>query len=451
MSDDLVVPVPDQGLGNSAYLVDLGDGRALAVDPPRDLRAIDAEAARRGLAVTAAAETHLHADFLSGSTRLAARDGATVLGSAAGRRAFPHTPLADGDEADLGGLTLRAWATPGHTQEHLAYLLCDGTQVLGVFTGGSLIVGAAARTDLVSPELTVPLARDQYRSLRRLAALPGDTPVYPTHGAGSFCAAVPGADLTTTIGREKAGNALLHIDDEDSFVAALLESLGSFPPYFHRLAALNRRGPAVPPAEPVLTPLTVARAEKLRARGAEFIDVRPAGDYAAGHIPGALAIPLRAAFATWLGWLAPDPATALIIVRDSAQDPDEVIWQSMKIGYDNLAGELRGGMAAWTAAGRPVRSTPRRSPGAIPPRQVIDVRQAGEYAAGHLPGAENIELGALPAAETPGGPVMVMCERGDRATSAASVLERAGRRDVTVLAGNPAAWERAADQLTSAS
>jgi rhodanese-related sulfurtransferase len=196
----------------------------------------------------------------------------------------------------------------------------------------------------------------------------------------------------------------------------------------------------------VLTPLTVPQVQKLRADGAELIDVRPAVEYAAGHISGALAIPLRDAFVTWLGWLIPDPATALIIVRDSAQDADEIIWQSLKIGYDNLAGELEGGMTAWISAGQPTRSTARYSPGSIRPHQVIDVRQASEYAAGHLPGAENIELGSLPDAERHHGPVMVMCERGDRATSAASVLERTGVRDVGVLVGSPTVWAEAADQ-----
>jgi rhodanese-related sulfurtransferase len=196
----------------------------------------------------------------------------------------------------------------------------------------------------------------------------------------------------------------------------------------------------------VLTPLTVAQVQRLRADGAEVIDARPASEYAAGHIPGALAIPLRDAFATWVGWLVPDPDTALIIVRDGGQDPGEVIWQSLKIGYDNLAGELAGGMRAWTAAGQPTRATPRYSPGGVRPDQVIDVRQSNEYAAGHLAAAENIELGSLPGAELPTGPVMVMCERGDRATTAASVLERAGLRDVTVLAGGPDVWARAADQ-----
>ncbi len=205
---DHLISLTDEGLGNTAYLAGLGDGRPLAVDASRDLRAVR-EAARRGLTVAFAADTHLHADFLTGAVQLAADEGATVLAAAAGQRAFPHTALADGDETDLGGLTLRALATPGHTGEHLSYLLLDGSRELGVFTGGSLIVGSGARTDLLGAARAEELARTQYRSLRRLAALPDATAVWPTHGAGSFCSAPPGAARISTIGAEKATNALL--------------------------------------------------------------------------------------------------------------------------------------------------------------------------------------------------------------------------------------------------
>lgn len=222
----MIIPVVDDGLGNSSYLVDLGDGRAVAVDPCLDLRALRATADRHGLTVAFAADTHLHADFMSGAVQLAATEGARVLASAAGRREFAHTGLTDCDEVDLGGLTLRALATPGHTGEHLAFQLLDGSSLLGVFTGGSLIVGGAARTDLAGAEQTEELTRAQYRSLRRLAELPDRTPVWPTHGAGSFCSAPTGGERVTTIGREKATNALLAAPDEDAFVAQLLAGLG---------------------------------------------------------------------------------------------------------------------------------------------------------------------------------------------------------------------------------
>jgi hydroxyacylglutathione hydrolase len=441
-----VVPVVDDGLGNSAYLTDLGDGRALAVDVSRDLRAVRAIARSRGLRIAFVAETHLHADFVSGARQLAAEDAAEILGSAAAHRQFPHRGLADGDEVDLGGLTLRAWATPGHTPEHLSYLLIDGAEILSVFTGGSLIVGAAARTDLVSPDQTEALASAQYTSLRRLAGLPDATAVYPTHGAGSFCSAPPSAERTTTIGREKTANALLAAPDQDTFVKMLLSSLGSYPAYFGHLAEQNRQGPAILRGEPTLVAVPAAEVSALAEKGALIVDVRPASAYAAGHIPGSLAIPLRAAFATWLGWLVPSLETGLIFVRDPDQDPAEIAWQALKIGYDNLAGELAGGLSAWAGIGLPIASVTRLDHTQADPARIVDVRQAAEYRDGHLPGARNVELGSLSqiAPALAGQPVVTMCGHGERATSAASVLERAGHTRVAILPGSPEDWSRAA-------
>jgi hydroxyacylglutathione hydrolase len=438
-----IVPLVDEGLGNSAYLVELGDGRALAVDASIDLRAMSEVVERRGLTVAFAADTHLHADFLSGARHLAAIRDARVLAAAAGRREFSHSGLEDGDEVDLGGLRLRALATPGHTHEHLSYVLLDGEIPVGVFTGGSLLVGSAARTDLVAPEQTEMLARAQYHSLQRLAILPDDVAVWPTHGAGSFCSAPPGTERTSTIGREKATNALLRAADEETFVAELLDSLGSYPPYFLRLAEINRQGGPILDREPALRPLDAADVSRLLADDAMAVDVRPVPEYAAGHMPGALSIPFRPAFASWLGWLAP-PDRPLIIVHSTHQQPAEIAWQAAKIGYDNLAGAIDGGMAAWAASGQPVIRTKLARPNEIASRRVLDVRQDSEFAAGHLPGATHIELGDLPgrSAELPDEPTVVMCGHGERAAGGASLLERAGHTDVTVLVGGPDDWAR---------
>jgi hydroxyacylglutathione hydrolase len=444
VTDPAVVPLVDEGLGNSAYLVDLGDGRSLAVDASRDLRALRSAAEDRGLSVVFVAETHLHADFLSGACQLAATDGATVIASAAGRRRFPHVGLKDGDGVDLGGLTLLALATPGHTDEHLAYLLRDGKTPVGVFTGGSLLVGSAARTDLVAPGRTEELARAQYRSLRDLLVLPDDVAVWPTHGAGSFCSAPPGADRTSSIGREKATNPLLQVADENAFVAALLGSLGSFPPYFLRLGELNRRGPALLDGTPALAPVGPVHAWRLLRDRAQLIDVRPVADFAAGHIAGALSIPLRDVFATWLGWVAPHDRP-LLLVRNDDQDPDEIVWQAAKIGY-SFAGEVTGGPAGWAAMGMPTAGTRLVAPEELQDfgeQHLLDVRQRSEFAAGHLPGAGHVELGdlAADAAPTvPAGPTVVMCGHGERAMTGASLLERAGHRDLAVLAGGPEEW-----------
>jgi hydroxyacylglutathione hydrolase len=258
-TEDHLIPIVDEGLGNSSYLVDLGDERALAVAASRDLRAL---------------------------------------------------------------------GTPGHTEEHLSYLLLDGDVALGVFSGGSLIVGAAARTDLVDPTRALDLARAQYASLQRLAGLPDHTALWPTHGAGSFCAAPPGTGRTSTIGVQKHTNPLLGALDADAFADQLLDQLGAFPPYFLRLGEVNRTGPAAP-------------------------------DTRSDHRP-----------------------------------------------------------------------------------QVLDVRQDSEYASGHLPGALNWQLGELPAhqSEDQAEPYLVMCGHGERAATAASLLLRAGPRDVAVLDGGPAQW-----------
>lgn len=438
------VVLVDEGLGNSCYLLDLGDGGALVVDPPRELRAVRAAADSAGLRIRFAADTHLHADFLSGAVQLAHDEGAQVLAAATGRREFDHRGLDDGAEVDLGGLVLQAMATPGHTDDHLSLLLRDGGAWVGVFTGGSLIVGSAARTDLLGPERTEELARAQYRSLRRLASLPDLTAVWPTHGAGSFCSAPPGTARTSTIGRELGTNRLLAIDDEERFVGELVASLGSYPPYFRRLAEINRRGPAIlGKGGQWLIPQSVPEFARLRAGGGLVVDVRPVTDYARGHIPGALSIPLRAQFATWLGWLAA-PDTPLLFVRNADQDPDEVGWQALKIGYDRLAGELAGGMDAWTGAGQPTAGTELVTPEQLADRRVLDIRQRPEFTGGHVPGARHVELGAVAEAaeQLTGEPTVVMCGHGERAAGAASLLERAGHRNVAVLVGGPDEWAR---------
>jgi hydroxyacylglutathione hydrolase len=440
-ADPQPLALVDEGLGNSSYLLDVGGGRALVVDPGRDPAPYLAAAGRRGLVIAYAAETHLHADFVSGSRELAAL-GAQVIAPAAGGLEFPHRGLGDGDEADLGGLTLRALATPGHTPEHLAYLLLDGTRPAGLFSGGSLLVGAVARTDLIAPDQTEVLARSLWRSLHeRVLGLPDDLAVYPTHGAGSFCSAPADAERTTTIGREKAANPLLAAPGEDGFVKLLLAGLGTYPPYFGRLREVNRRGPVVyGPEPPPLAALGAGKVRRLMAGGTQLIDARPIDAFAAGHIPGAMSIELRDAFATWLGWLA-DPGRPLVFVLDGTQDRGGLVRQALKIGYEHLAGELAGGMAAWTG---PTGRIGLTGAGQIS-GPVLDIRQDSEYAAGHIPGAAHVELGALADGGTQigPGPLTVMCGHGERAMTAASLLAAIGRSDLTVALGGPADWAAA--------
>jgi glyoxylase-like metal-dependent hydrolase (beta-lactamase superfamily II)/rhodanese-related sulfurtransferase len=435
--------IVDQGLGNSSYLVEVAEGRALVVDPSRDPLPYFSAAAAWDLEIAWVAETHLHADFVSGAHELV-REGASLLAAREAGLAFPHRPLEDSEEIDLGGLRVQVLATPGHTPEHLAYLLLDGPKPVGVFTGGALLPGWVARTDLIAPEQTESLARALYRSIwERLLSLPDETPVYPTHGAGSFCSAPGGRERITTIGREREANPLLGSPDEETFVRNLLDSFGTYPNYFRRLRDVNRRGPAVYGTEPpTLTALDPDEVRRLLTDGAELVDARPVRDFAAGHVPGALSIELRPAFATWLGWLVPEDRP-LVFMLNADQDRADLVRQCLKIGYENLAGELAGGMPAWRASGLTATTVRLEE---IPGRRdgtVLDVRQASEFASGHLPGAMHVELGSLSeAADLPSGPVAVMCGHGERAMTGASLLERAGRRDLTVLLGGAGDWSK---------
>jgi glyoxylase-like metal-dependent hydrolase (beta-lactamase superfamily II)/rhodanese-related sulfurtransferase len=440
-----IVPLVDEGLGNSSYLVSLGDGRALVVDPRRDPTAYLELADRLNLRIAFVVETHLHADFISGSRELATF-GATVLAPAASHLATAYRGLEDGNEVDLGGLTLRAMATPGHTPEHLAYLLLDGSKPVALFSGGAVLPGGAARPDLIGPQQTEPLARDLYRSAhQRLSNLPDDLAVYPTHGAGSFCAAGTGGPRTTTLGRERKSSPLFKAVGEDAFVHSFLDGLGSYPPYFLRLRTVNQEGARLYGVKPPqLAVLSVDEFRRQQAAGAIVIDVRPFVDFAHGHIPAALSIVLRPAFASWLGWIVPADRR-LIFVRAAGQDGRDLVEQCLKIGYENLVGELEDGMHAWHAAGLPVSTIAIRQVNEEVQATPLDVRQTNEWASGHIPGARHVELGSVMASTgaIPGGPLYIYCGHGERAMTAASLLEGQGRGSLAVLDGGFDAWRNA--------
>jgi glyoxylase-like metal-dependent hydrolase (beta-lactamase superfamily II)/rhodanese-related sulfurtransferase len=431
--------VVDEGLGHASYVVGLGDGTALVVDPARFPNQQRRIAAERGWRLAWTADTHSHADYISGSPELAA-DGATFLASRGARLELPHHPVDGGDELELSaGVTLRAIATPGHTPDHLAYLLMVDDEPHALFSGGSLMVGAVGRTDLLGDKRRGDLARDLFHALRtRILTLPDDLPVYPTHGAGSFCSAPSGSARTTTIGTERATNPLLRIDDEDRFVAALLDGLGSFPTYFRQLPEINRRGPRIYPELPVLPRLDLDTVRRHIADGAALVDARPITEFGAAHIPGSLSVQHRNVFASWLGWLVPIDRPVVFLL-DADTDRADLVSQCLAVGHDAMVGELDGGIDAWASAGLPVESIPLVTPDHIA-GTVLDIRQDNEWNAGHLPGAVHIELGDLADATVPSGPVTVMCGHGERAMSGASILTAAGHRDVSVLAGGPDDW-----------
>jgi glyoxylase-like metal-dependent hydrolase (beta-lactamase superfamily II)/rhodanese-related sulfurtransferase len=435
-----ILSVVEEGLGHSGHVVGIG-GDALVIDPLRRTDRYERLAEARGWRIRWTADTHTHADYASGGPALAERAGATFVAPRAAGLGIRHRPVDGGDELELGPLQLRALSTPGHTPDHLAYLLLDDDRPVAVFTGGSLMVGTVGRPDLLGPQHVDRLARAMWRSLHeQLLVLSDDLPVYPTHGAGSFCSAPGTSDRTTTIGREKATNPLLQAVDEDEFVRLLTAGLGSLPSYFAWLPERNRHGFTAPTT--TLAPLSPDVVADLVARGAELIDVRGVDAFAAGHLPGSLSIPLRSVFASWLGWLvAPD--RDFVLITDDRTDRDDLLRQCANIGYDRILGELADGPDAWRASGRQLATIPLVPSDAVD-GPVLDVRQIAEYATGHVPGAQHIELGALAAvADGITRPVTTMCGHGERASTAASVLARSGLTGLSIATGGPGDWAAA--------
>ena len=436
-----ILSVVDEGLGHSSYVVGLGDGAALVIDPARFPTAQRELAEARGWRVAWTADTHSHADYISGSPELAAT-GATFLAPREARLEVAHTPVDPGDEIPLAeGITLKALATPGHTPEHLAYLLMHEGKPAALFSGGSLMVGALGRTDLLGPDHRDELTRQLYQAIQRnILTLPDDLPVYPTHGAGSFCAAPAGAERTTTIGQERSSNALLAIHDEDMFVRAMVSELGSFPDYFRALPGINQRGPRLYPKVPDLPRLRAAEVKQLLDDGAVMVDARPISDFATAHPSGAISIEHRPTFASWLGWLI-DLNRPVVFLANDDTDRNDLMRQCFTVGHEAVAGELSGGLNAWRAAGYPVSTIALVSPGAMNPT-VLDIRHDAEWNAGHLPGAVHVELGSLAEFAPAAGALTVMCGHGERAMTGASILAANGHSAVTVLNGGPDDWER---------
>jgi rhodanese-related sulfurtransferase len=322
----------------------------------------------------------------------------------------------------------------------VSYVFLDGQRLLALFTGGALLVGSVARTDLISDEQTVPLARSAYRSAHRLVeGLPADVDIFPTHGAGSFCSAPASGDRSTTVGRERATNQVFLAPDEDAFAKTFLSGLGTFPAYFLRLRPVNQRGPVVfGDRRPQLRPLSVEGVSEEISRGAVVVDARPFEEFAAGHIAGSVSIELRPQFASWLGWVVPEDRR-LVFVLSRDQDRTDLIEQCLKIGYESFAGELDGGMEAWRDAGRDEKTTMLTSVEDLA-GTVVDVRQENEADGGRIPGAINVELGRIAEAHLPPGPLTLYCGHGQRGMTGASLLEQEGRSDVFVLDGGPDDW-----------
>jgi hydroxyacylglutathione hydrolase len=443
-----------EGMGDASYLVgDDGAGTAALIDPLADVaRYIDA-ARRHGIVITHVFESHVHEDFASGAQALARQvGGATVCVSAhdAPDYGFAHRAVRDGDRFTFGKTVLTARHTPGHTPEHLSYLVAGTAtpdEPFAVLSGGSLLAGSAGRADLLGARQAKALARAQFRTLHEvLLALPDGVQVFPTHVHGSPCGASIGERSSTTIGHERRHNPLLQCADEAAFVRAALDGLPPKPVYYPRLKKTNTRGDAAPEVSPVPPLLPDAFEAASRSGAVPIVDARDQLAFGGGHIEGAVNIGAGGKLSIWAGWMI-DPRQALLLVLPADGQLPDVLRQFRRTGFHRFSGYLAGSMAAWQKAGKPLRAMQQlpvhQLAQQLTSRAVLDVRAPDEWAKGHIPGARHVFLPELPAQMAKldaQRPWAVYCDSGYRASIAASLLQRHGFADVASVPGSWQAW-----------
>jgi len=461
----------DPKLAQVSYLIGSTDTRsAVVIDANRDIDQYIQTAAEEGLAITHVTETHIHADFVSGSRDLAARTGAQLYlsdeGDADWKYAFASEAgavlLKDGDTFNVGSVRLTAVHTPGHTPEHLMFLVTDTGVIdepLAAVTGDFLFAGDVGRPDLLERAARVVgsmdgAARALFGSLQRLQAYPDHLQIWPGHGAGSACGKGIGALPQTTLGYERRTNWALRPMSEDEFVQRVLDGQPAPPTYYAEMKRVNKQGPRS--LDSIARPerITLDRLAGLLADGATVVDTRPAADFAEAHIVGSINIPMNRAFTTWAGWLLPYTRDFFLIIEERCgQCLQDAVHDLAMIGLDRLAGYAGANVIEqWQARGGKVGRIPQvdattlaqqREAGAV---AVLDVRSAAEFAAGHVPGAHNVPLGelahSLDAVPTD-RPVIVHCQGGARSAIAASLLDAHGFSQVRNLAGGLNEWQSA--------
>lgn len=453
----------DTDLAQGSYLIGCqAAGEAIVVDARRDIQVYLEEATAQGLRITAVTETHIHADYLSGSRELAAATGAKLYLSDEGgpdwSYAFDHEPLVDGSEIRVGNIRLRALHTPGHTPEHLSFLVTDGalTDEPGYLLSGDFVfVGDVGRPDLLDEaagfvDTRFEGAHRLFLSLKHaFLTLPDHVQVWPGHGAGSACGKALGAVASTTVGYERRTawwRDYLEQDDEAGFVNALLEGQPDAPTYFGRMKRQNKEGPALLAGRPALRGVTADDVRGRVNRDLVLIDTRTVREQWAGSVPGSLTIPGGGSFATYASYVI-DPereARDIVLLASDRAHAEELRDRLTYVGIDNVVGYLPtlDGLETTPAPLVTPTDLERMLPGAF----VLDVRTANEYAAGHIPGAVQIHAGRVLTrlAELPrDGTLVLHCQGGGRSAVVASALRMRGFGNVIELDGSYDAWAAA--------
>ncbi len=446
------------GLAQVAYLVgDESSGKMAVIDPRRDVDEYVRIANERGMEITAILETHVHADFVSGALELAEITGAPIYSSRLGAQEFDHTPLDDGDTVPLGTLLLETFWTPGHTPEHIGFLLIDPAQrpePVAFFTGDLLFVGEVGRPDLLGKAHTGELAHQLYETIAtRLPRLKDDVVVYPGHTAGSSCGKKIGEAPHSTMANERIGNYALRPMSEPEFIDSVMTGMPIAPSYYPTMKRVNKLGPALVRDLPDGTPLTVAEASEIVESGGLIVDARSESAYDAAHIPGSFFAGSEPDFVNWIGWFAPYDRPLILLLAD---DAEYAFYRNelRRIGLDAVSGFLEGGIEAWKAAGQPTEALQSIEPTELfqtlqqrESIRVVDVRSDEEWREGHIDGAVHHYVGRITqGAALPldaGDPVVLTCQSGLRSRVAASLLQNAGYGDILNVDGGIDAWQAA--------
>lgn len=439
-------------LAHASYLI-ASEGVAAVIDPQRDIEIYLQAAAEHGVRIAHIFETHLHADFVSGHRELAERTGAKIyIGERASAR-FPNVPLRDGFSLRFGQIEVRALETPGHTPESTCLVVTDheknADKPWAVFTGDTLFIGDVGRPDLAEGYTPQQLAGALYDSLhQKLLTLPDEVLVYPAHGAGSLCGRNMRADRFSTIGTERLTNAALQLKTRDEFIRELTSKLPPRPLYFAEDAAINREGAEALGELPPLPPLSPDDIREAQAHGYVVLDTRSGEDFARGHVPGSVNIGLGGQFASWAGTLL-GLGARIVLVGESDEKAAEARMRLARVGIEHVAGYLKNGVSSWSEAGNSLERIPQITAAQLRERleqlTVLDVRREPEWQAGHIESAHWHALDDFPRAlpqldrDTP---VAVHCKSGYRSIIAASLLRRAGFRNVTDVIGGWDAWAK---------
>ncbi len=447
-----------EGVAHLSYLIgDKATGKAAVIDARRDVEVYVELAQKNHLTITHALETHIHADFVSGTRELCARTGTAraVLSAEGGAGyGFECERLRDGDTIDLGRVILTARHTPGHTPEHVSFLAAEGDRPdtpFAVFSGDTLFADSVGRPDLLGESQSKKLAHQLFASLRDFyLKLPDGVRVHPAHGAGSPCGADIADRLVTSIGYERAHNKALQFTDEAAFVEFALGTAPPEPRYYKRMKKENANGPEVLNRLPACPPLPAREFQKaVAARGAQLVDNRDMLAFGGGHIAGAMNIGPRAELSIWAGWML-DPEKPVFLVLPKDTDRPEVQRQLIRVGYTKFGGYLLGGMDEWQNAALPLERLPQMTVHEVEERsgevQVVDVRSPEEWEDGHIPGADYVFLPELEKKRdrlAKDKPVAVYCDSGYRASLAASLLRGAGFDRVHNVPGSWKAWKAA--------